>query len=94
MEGANKLEHSLSETVIQHIVSLKNMDSERIVDLDKPLISYGVDSVTFIQLILRIEEEFDVEFDDSVLNQNDLSSINKIVMHLQEYLRKKNCEVL
>ncbi|MCY8487029.1 acyl carrier protein [Bacillus atrophaeus] len=78
------MEDSLSKAVLDIISSFDgvNIGSEQ-VDFNKQLINYGVDSITFIKIIVKIENEFKIEIDDSVLNQNSLSTIQNIVKYLK-----------
>ncbi|AFI27215.1 acyl carrier protein [Bacillus subtilis] len=78
------MEDSLSKAVLDIISSFDgvNIGSEQ-VDFDKQLINYGVDSITFIKIIVKIENEFKIEIDDSVLNRNSLLTIRNIVKYLK-----------
>ena len=56
---------------------------------DGDLIGLGIDSVSFISLILILEEEFEIEFDDDVLVIQNLSNVDEIV----NYIEKKQLKV-
>ena len=48
-------------------------------DINKDLSKLGVDSLTFISVILVLEEVFDCEIPDSKLIMSEMNSVNKIV---------------
>lgn len=50
---------------------------------DADLSELGINSVTFMRIVIAIEMEFDVEWDDADLNYDSFSTINKIVTYIQ-----------
>lgn len=50
---------------------------------DDNLIEFGINSVTFIKLIVALEIEFDSEFDDSLLDINQFPTIKSLVTYLE-----------
>lgn len=55
-------------------------------DFDDILIENGLDSVSMIEFIVKIEEFFNVEFDLSKLNYKLLKSIRTISEHVYQLL--------
>lgn len=51
---------------------------------DDELSSFGVNSVSFIKLVVAVEEEFGFEFDDEQLDFNNFRTINGIVEYIKE----------
>lgn len=49
------------------------------IDPQSSLTEIGYDSLKFIFLVLRIEREFDIEFEDGDLNYQKFSKVNEIV---------------
>jgi len=56
---------------------------EQLSDTDD-LYDAGLSSFASVQLMLALEEEFDVEFPEHLLNRKSFSSISKIVAALSE----------
>jgi acyl carrier protein len=52
--------------------------NENTIDLDVPLIEYGLDSVKLLQLIVLLEEMFKLCFNDNELVFEKFSSVRKI----------------
>ena len=51
--------------------------------LDQSLIELGMESLTFIQIIVAIEEEFECEIPDSKLLITEMDTVEKIMNVLQ-----------
>ena len=52
--------------------------------LDDDLSELGMDSMTFIKIIVDLEEEFDCEIPDSKLLFSEMNTVNKIIHVLKE----------
>lgn len=55
-------------------------------DFDAVLLENGFDSVSVIDLIVNIEEQFDVEFESTDLNYKMIKSIRTISEYLQSII--------
>ncbi|MCY9512513.1 acyl carrier protein [Paenibacillus apiarius] len=44
--------------------------------------SLGLNSVQFIQLVVEIEKEFDIEFADDDLNLSNFGSLNSLIAYI------------
>lgn len=51
--------------------------------LDEELSELGMDSMSFIRIIVALEEEFECEIPDSKLLLGEMNTVNKIVQVLQ-----------
>ncbi|MCT0500553.1 MAG: acyl carrier protein [Lactococcus cremoris] len=69
------------------IAKVSPLSASEIKDDDK-LSSIGVDSLSIIEIIVGLEEKFNIEFDDSELNSEQLSSIPEILKLVNESLDK------
>ncbi len=49
---------------------------------DTDLISLGLNSLTFIKLLVSIETRFDIEFEEEFLDFNYLSNLNQLVDYI------------
>lgn len=57
-------------------------------EIEEDLTNYGMDSITFIQIIIDLEEEFDVEIPDEYLLLSQLDTVKKMVDTIQYVLNK------
>ena len=64
--------------IIEIINDAINNETEEISDIDKDLMDAGMDSITFIQVVLALEEYFECEIPDSKLLLSELNTVNKI----------------
>ena len=46
----------------------------------------GLNSVQFIQLVVEIEKEFDIEFADDDLNLSNFGSLNSLIAYIENKL--------
>ena len=58
--------------------------------LDQSLIELGMESLTFIQIIVAIEEEFECEIPDSKLLITEMDTVEKIMNVLQALYDESN----
>ena len=64
--------------IIEIINDAINNETEVISDIDKDLMDAGMDSITFIQVVLALEDYFECEIPDSKLLLSELNTVNKI----------------
>lgn len=64
---------------------INNIDND-----EYSLINVGLNSLTFIKLVLAIEEQFSIAFDDEDLVQSRFSSINDFIDYIQVCLNMNN----
>lgn len=53
------------------------------------LLNIGINSISFIKIIVQIETEFDIEFDENDLNTKSFDSLNDISFYVQSILEEK-----
>lgn len=58
-------------------------------DSDKELINFGMDSITFVSIIVKIEEFYDFQFPDDKLTLADCASISKIYKIINKIFKDK-----
>ncbi len=76
------MQQQLKELLIERLFLDLEPDE---IEADTPLAEYGIDSFLLLELIVAIEEIFDVRFDQSDINADTLRSINS----LQELIQAK-----
>lgn len=72
----NKVEITLQEQITVKVQEV--LETTQNIGLDQDLTQIGLDSMKAIVLIVRLEETFNIEFDDEELLMEYYSSINKI----------------
>ncbi|WP_242292475.1 acyl carrier protein [Bacillus cereus group sp. BfR-BA-01441] len=77
--------------LLEGLMKDKMLDSV-VRDYDKhknqTLTSLGVDSLALIELVLRIETNFNVSIDYDELDMNDLETLSKLDNYISEILQK------
>jgi acyl carrier protein len=71
------------EKVLSVINSLDNIEVST-EQLDESLPGLGMDSISFIQIVVGLEEAFDCEIPDSKLLVSEMDTVRKIFDLLQE----------
>ena len=59
-------------------------------DMDVNLTELGMDSITFIQVVVALEEEFECEIPDSKLLLTEMDTLNKLKEVLQTVYRENH----
>ena len=59
--------------------------------LEKDLSKYNLNSLTYIKIIVALEEEFDIEFDDDELDIKSFQTVNDLVKCTENLINKKRC---
>lgn len=75
----NEIEEKIKELIING-----SEGQIRIIDSSKDLVDYGLNSLTYIQLLVGIEEIFNVEFEEEYLRMGVLGTVEKIVDYIVE----------
>lgn len=78
------------EKIVEIINASENIDVEAS-QLDENLSDMGMESITFIQIVVNLEEEFECEIPDSKLIISEMDTIRKIANVLLD-LRKESEE--
>ena len=55
------------------------------IDGDEDLAQYGLESITSIQLVVMLEEKYNIVFDNDDLLMSKYNTINKLVKLLEKY---------
>lgn len=75
------------KNIVRNIIT-QSVNNNLIQD-DDILMEHGVDSVLMIEIVMRIEERFNIEFSAENLNYHTLKSITEICLYVTSAL--KNC---
>jgi len=81
------------DKILNILVQKKIIENTTTADLDASLEkNYGINSIELIELIVALEEEFDLEFDDTELELENYESINTIVDTVMNHLVSKGLD--
>ena len=77
------IEKRVKEVLIKN--ALKDIDSKEL-DIDSPLIEYGVglDSVATLEIVVALEEEFQIRIDESEITPETFETIKSISRHISQ----------
>ena len=81
------IEMTLKEMVVS--LSPQDITVESVSDSVDLIKDFGFSSITLVQLVVNIEKEFNIEFDDAMLGFESLINFNNLI----EYVKKKVSEV-
>ena len=76
------------DKINKEIKKLVNDCVEEKINEETDLIQLGIDSLMTVELVLGLEEAFDIEFDDSDLEMENLKSVRDIVTLVNKYVVK------
>lgn len=71
---------------IKKIIALVSVISANEINTNDSLASIGIDSLKMVELIVTIEDELNIKFDDSELNPMQLSTVESIIALSNKYL--------
>ncbi len=76
------------EEKIKKIIVSRLKDEEKINSLnyETPLLSLGIDSIMALSILVEIEEEFDIEINDSDLNMDKIRNVKSFANLVRDYL--------
>lgn len=77
----------MKNKVIELIKDNLALDEE--VDIDTPLKSLSLDSLSFINLIVQIEETYDIDFSFDELDIKKWNNVNDFIQTIKEKLNEK-----
>ena len=63
------------------------LDRNIVIDNREDIRAYGMDSLLKVQLVIKIEEEFNIEFVDEDLDQRDFASVDEICRTINKYIK-------
>lgn len=63
------------------------LDRNIVIDNREDIRAYGMDSLLKVQLVIKIEEEFNIEFVDEDLDQRNFASVDEICRTINKYIK-------
>ena len=83
------LREKLKEKIYEEIILILKEISEDGIDeikMEDDLREKGINSLMFIQLLVLLEERYDFEFDDEMLDQEKLSTIDALTDYVMKMI--------
>ncbi|NEW06274.1 acyl carrier protein [Paenibacillus sp. SYP-B3998] len=76
------------EKIAGKVGKVLNLEAERMVELsgDEALNTIGMDSINCMEIVVEIEEEFEITFSDDELLLESLNSLNKLTAIVEQKL--------
>lgn len=74
--NSSEIEKRVKEVIIRELELGSEYSAERMDD--DFLVTFNINSIDALTILLQIENEFDIEIDDDHLNAQELASINNI----------------
>lgn len=62
----------------------KNPDLTKELDYDVEISEYGINSITFINITVMLEDKYDIEFEDEKLDIENVWTIRKLKEYVEE----------
>ncbi|AIQ50986.1 acyl carrier protein [Paenibacillus sp. FSL R7-0331] len=87
-------EEQIEKKVVDTMVNNKLLAQDESITRDALLREdYGFDSINIVQLIVLLETEFEIEFDDAELTMDHFSSIGTVIRLVQQHLLRESFNV-
>lgn len=77
-----------SEYEIISVISSLSFISDEEIRLDDEFSTIGIDSLKMVELMIALEETFEITFDDSELDLSLLKTVSDIINLTKKYLSK------
>jgi acyl carrier protein len=78
-----KQKSNVEALLVQEVAIMLNIPTSDI-SVDKPLHELGIDSLSFIELLVIIEKNFNVNLSESGITAEDFQSIRKLASHIEK----------
>jgi|GEM_PF-2514263 len=80
---------NVSEKILDFARTHLNVDSET-VNLEDDMLTYNINSVDFIKIVVSIETEFDFEFHEDDLAMGRFTTFGQIAAYVEQRLAEGN----
>lgn len=78
-----KSEKDIEETLIREISTILSTDTSKIIP-DAPLHTLGIDSLSFVELLVVIEKTFNLKLIESGLTRKDFQTIRSLASYISK----------
>lgn len=83
MSNDNTVKEKIKGIIISR---LKDENKIRTLEYNTPLLSLGIDSILALSILVEIEDEFNIEIDDSDLNMDKIRNINSFAELIDSHM--------
>ena len=73
--------------------NLENISINDILDNQNDLLKLGINSIVFIKIIVELEKELDIEFDDEMLDYQKFNSLDVLCDYVDKCLNDSKTEI-
>lgn len=77
----------INKNDIINTISRQSIVSKENIGMDDSLASIGIDSLKMVELIVDLEDEFDIIFDDSDLDPSKLLTVSDLIDFVGKYFK-------
>ena len=86
---AGQFKNNENDPVVQKLIALiqvNNYPEFSYADLDKSFIDLGINSIAFIELAVLVEDEFEFEFSDDMLDIEMFQNVDSLITYIKQSL--------
>ncbi len=77
----------MEKKIIEIIAAMSLLDEGEITEKDL-LIDIGVDSLKMVEIIMNLEDTFQIRFDDAELDPTNLTTVKSVINLTEKYIHK------
>ena len=78
------MKEKIEEKIVKSFTQMFSVQEDKINLEDSLKDTYGIDSIQIIEYIVRIEDDFGIEFDDDMLIESNIDTLNGIINILKK----------
>ena len=78
------MKEKIEEKIVKSFMQMFSVQEDKINLEDSLKDTYGIDSIQIIEYIVRIEDDFGIEFDDDMLIDSNIDTLNGIINILKK----------
>lgn len=75
----------LENDILQLLCTLNAVE----IDLDTDINDCGINSMNFVQFIIALEDQYEIEVEDRYLNIKNFSNLKEVVDVIEKYLEER-----
>ncbi|MCF0126580.1 MAG: acyl carrier protein [Pseudobutyrivibrio sp.] len=73
---------NIESDIVTLLYDYYDMPQDMIIESETDLRTMGMDSINYIRLIVKIEEHYGIEFEDSILDYGTLNSVKRLAEYV------------
>ena len=80
---------TFNQKISQDILKLFNEINQTTLNLDTPLDQSGINSMNFVQFIVTVEDQYEIDMEDRYLNIDNFSTLLDVAEVVSTYVAQK-----